>query len=146
MFDIVSERTAFELTEKLLGETEALLSEPLQNQFGRAYQTYLLGAIEILRSNSLIHKYPKQEEMPGEIKEKITGHYKKAIRFLEESLYHSEDIAGARRKLLSAYNMTLKYFSSPEEKEVLKRKFERLDAKYPEYMEHRRELTARLKK
>ncbi len=116
------------LAGKLLDEAEASLQKPSLNPFGRAYQTYLLGCIEFERV-MLINGEENQET-----EKRIGSHYRKIIKFLEESRYYSMEIDDARDLLISAYDVLHNHYSSPEEKPRLKKRFDELNAENPEHM------------
>lgn len=117
--------------ERLFEEVENLISTSYQDPFCRAYQTYLLGAIEFRRGIMVKEKWLKEGSVDESVHEKSTEHYKKAIRLLEESLYFGK-IPGAASDLKIAYKGCLTGKLSPEEKEQVTAKFERFKESYPE--------------
>jgi hypothetical protein len=125
-----------DLAGKLLDEAEALLQKPSLDPLGRAYQTYLLGRIEMERIK-FITDGPEADE-------RIGNHYKRIIRFLEESRYYSRDIPDARDLLISAYDMVHGYHNSPEEKPHLKKRFDELNAENPQHMKEIEAILAKI--
>jgi len=137
LYGIASESEIAEFGRNAVNEAEAILLESApKSNFGLAYKNYLLGAIESYRAELLL------EEDYNSHEEEAKDHLKKGIKFLEEAIYIDDHISYVKTSLFLAYKDILSLNLSFDEKESIKGKLSRFNAKYPEVRRRDLRLTA----